>query len=221
LLLLQISMFTSLLFCNLVRKQRGKHITSAKHASPAASLTDNIDLSQCYCQTTLTRQAKMTIKISTCYCCRWALLCQLTSWFNAYCLVRTYSNSFEALCTVVGVYYWLLHVRSQAIEPSTSQHQKPPHRSKQSQSKDPKPLQPAACAEDLPVGQSKCPFTTKHLSTGTLTKTSVMLTISSRQAWLVAAAVGVLFRPSSMLFWLPSGEDFAFSSACTHKSLPW
>lgn len=41
------------------------------------------------------------------HACRWTLLCQLASWFNAYCLVRTYSNSFETLCTVMGVYYWL------------------------------------------------------------------------------------------------------------------
>lgn len=39
--------------------------------------------------------------------CRWTLLCQLISWFNAYCLVRTYSTSMEAMLTVVAA-YWLL-----------------------------------------------------------------------------------------------------------------
>ena len=31
--------------------------------------------------------------------CRLALLCQLTNWFNAYCLLRTYSSSVEACLT--------------------------------------------------------------------------------------------------------------------------
>ena len=31
--------------------------------------------------------------------CRLALLCQVTSWFNAYCLLRTYSSSVEACLT--------------------------------------------------------------------------------------------------------------------------
>eukprot|EP00887_Chlorella_sp_A99_P001564 scaffold8.g1564.t1 len=38
---------------------------------------------------------------------RWPLACQLASWFNAYALVRTYSNSLEACLTAAGVYYWL------------------------------------------------------------------------------------------------------------------
>lgn len=37
--------------------------------------------------------------------CRWALLCQLASWFNAYCLVRTVSNSLEALASVAALYH--------------------------------------------------------------------------------------------------------------------
>jgi phosphatidylinositol glycan class B len=33
---------------------------------------------------------------------RWALACQALSWFNAYCLPRTYSSSLEALLTALG-----------------------------------------------------------------------------------------------------------------------
>jgi phosphatidylinositol glycan class B len=34
---------------------------------------------------------------------RWALFCSLTSWFNAYALVRTYSNSIETVLLIVGM----------------------------------------------------------------------------------------------------------------------
>ena len=57
---------------------------------------------QCWCGNLL-----RSASAAACFACRWTLVCQLTSWFNAYCLVRTYSNSFETVCTVVGVYYWL------------------------------------------------------------------------------------------------------------------
>ena len=33
----------------------------------------------------------------------WALVCSLTSWFHGYALIRTYANSFEAVCLSVGV----------------------------------------------------------------------------------------------------------------------
>eukprot|EP00953_Heterococcus_sp_UTEX-ZZ885_P032859 17136-Heterococcus_DN1.PRE.7 len=36
----------------------------------------------------------------------WALLLQLASWFNFYCLCRPYSNSLEAVLTIVSLYYW-------------------------------------------------------------------------------------------------------------------
>ena len=55
--------------------------------------------------------------------CRWTLVCQLTSWFNAYCLVRTLSNSVEATCTAIGVCLWMeslaaaRHERSTAVQP--------------------------------------------------------------------------------------------------------
>lgn len=35
--------------------------------------------------------------------CRWVLLCQWFSWFNAYCLTRTYSSSVEAALTVYAI----------------------------------------------------------------------------------------------------------------------
>ncbi|EQC29704.1 hypothetical protein SDRG_12704 [Saprolegnia diclina VS20] len=37
---------------------------------------------------------------------KWALFSQLTSWFAFYTLVRTYSNSIEAVCTTVALAYW-------------------------------------------------------------------------------------------------------------------
>lgn len=33
----------------------------------------------------------------------WALLCSITSWFHGYALIRTYANSFETVCLVVGI----------------------------------------------------------------------------------------------------------------------
>ena len=37
----------------------------------------------------------------------WTLVCQLASWFNAYVLVRTYSNSVEATLCALGVLAWV------------------------------------------------------------------------------------------------------------------
>ncbi|KAL7529741.1 hypothetical protein ACHAXR_004937, partial [Thalassiosira sp. AJA248-18] len=33
----------------------------------------------------------------------WALLCSITSWFHGYALVRTYANSVETMCLLVGI----------------------------------------------------------------------------------------------------------------------
>jgi hypothetical protein len=33
----------------------------------------------------------------------WALVCSLTSWFQGYALVRTYANSVETVCLLVGI----------------------------------------------------------------------------------------------------------------------
>ena len=51
---------------------------------------------------------------------RWALLCQLASWFNAYCLPRTYSNSVEAALVAAGVYHWLRARSPREGAPSTA-----------------------------------------------------------------------------------------------------
>lgn len=48
----------------------------------------------------------------------WCLLCQLASWFNAYCLPRTYSNCLEALAAAAGAYHWL---RSRGTPASSDQ----------------------------------------------------------------------------------------------------
>ena len=37
---------------------------------------------------------------------RWALLCQLMSWFNFYCAPRTLANSTEAVLSVAALYHW-------------------------------------------------------------------------------------------------------------------
>lgn len=42
---------------------------------------------------------------------RWTLACQLASWFNGYCLVRTYSNSIEAALTALGMAYFLIDIK--------------------------------------------------------------------------------------------------------------
>ncbi|KAI8905543.1 Alg9-like mannosyltransferase family-domain-containing protein [Gorgonomyces haynaldii] len=39
---------------------------------------------------------------------RWTFILTTLSWFHAYCLVRTYSNSLETILTVCGLYFWPL-----------------------------------------------------------------------------------------------------------------
>ena len=166
-------------------------------------------------------------------CRRWTLLCQLTNWFNAYCLVRTYSNSFEALCTVVGVFYWLasrtthlsqpielLHsshrIQSQAdFSSSNSQVTQPvqsPHSSKQGAWLG---LQPKHSPARRQQGQHQPTHPCSPVNnSGCLVHSSTRKPwITHRQKALWAAAVGVLFRPSSLLFWAPLGETIP--SCCT------
>lgn len=138
---------------------------------------------------------------------RWSLLCQLASWFNAYCLVRTYSNSLEALCTVLGVYYWLLSLRQQTATTSTPQQPSSPHIQTLPKTKEHQPLQSSAnLGEEVAAKRPKCPFDPKHVPRGMSHRLITLPVFSSRPAWLLAASVGVLFRPSSMLFWLPLGQ---------------
>ncbi|KAA6418323.1 MAG: Alg9-like mannosyltransferase family, partial [Trebouxia sp. A1-2] len=134
---------------------------------------------------------------------RWTLLCQLTNWFNAYCLVRTYSNSFEALCTVIGVHCWCLSLQHQEAETTQTHHNGPHHPQKVLEPEERQPLQPSTGLTKGASKQSKCPFGVGCLSSGVSSKRLRPPVLSHRQAWLLAAAVGVLFRPSSMLFWLP------------------
>ena len=136
----------------------------------------------------------------------------MTNWFNAYCLVRTYSNSFEALCTVMGVFYWLkassTHLKHFVVLPHSSQPlplqdnsgsahvNQPvasPHSSQQS----------AACQQQ---GHLKQPSRVVSNASPSLPIGEEKNLMTSRQKALWAAAVGVLFRPSSVLFWAPLGE---------------
>jgi len=138
--------------------------------------------------------------------CRWTLLCQLTNWFNAYCLVRTYSNSFEALCTVIGVHCWCLSLKHHKAETAQTQHDNTHHPHKVPEAAEHQPLQPSTGLTSGASKQSGCPFRLGSLSSAVSSESVRPPILSHRQAWLLAAAVGVLFRPSSMLFWLALGK---------------
>ena len=159
-------------------------------------------------------------------CCRWTLLSQLTNWFNAYCLVRTYSNSFEALCTVVGVFYWLASSNTHLSQPIELPHSSHRVQSQaESHSSHNHVLQPDHVPDSSKQGErpslqpkrsTACPQQGRHQVTqpcspvnnsGCLVHTGVAKSLmTNRQKALGAAAVGVLFRPSSLLFWAPLGE---------------
>lgn len=138
--------------------------------------------------------------------CRWTLLCQLTNWFNAYCLVRTYSNSFEALCTVIGVHCWCLSLKHQKAETTQTQHDGTHHLQKVPEAAEHQPLHSSTGLTCDASKQSGCPFKVGSPSSAVSSESVRPSLLSYRQAWLLAAAVGVLFRPSSMLFWLPLGK---------------
>jgi phosphatidylinositol glycan class B len=87
---------------------------------------------------------------------RWCLVCQLASWFNAYCLVRTYSNSLEALAAAAGAFHWL-----------------------------------AAGSERQLSHRTQGPIKRQH-----------------QRAWIACAALSIIVRPSSALFWaLPAAVE--------------
>lgn len=134
-------------------------------------------------------------------CCRWTLLCQMTNWFNAYCLVRTYSNSLEALCTVMGVFYWLTHRSAHLHQPRNT-----PDSSQQHQVQDTQPLHHAVCQQH---GQLKVPCSPVKTPTPSVQVAEENSLLASRQKALWAAALGVLLRPSSVLFWVPLGESLS------------
>ncbi len=88
-------------------------------------------------------------------------MCQLASWFNAYTLVRTYSNCLEALCVAAGTYHWLRSAGGSSRGSTTTS------------------------------GRGKANATPQH---------------RHQRAWIACAALGVVFRPASALFWvLPAG----------------
>ena len=138
---------------------------------------------------------------------RWTILCQLASWFNAYCLVRTYSNSLETMCTIIGVYFWLKstsfqHVTQPATKTPSSWYHGKAGSTEQQQSD--AAWQPADALRE----QKK--------STGIMASShAVRRGFSPRQIALIAAAFGVLVRPSSVLFWLPQGGHLMLSLPCT------
>ena len=133
---------------------------------------------------------------------RWALLCQLASWFNGYCLVRTYSNSFEALCTVAGVYYWLCSFSS--LAQTDAANNPSAFKTQHSTVQQNKPLQSKAASQADEQQKPTCPFQATLVATRTWNTV-----LSNTQKWLLAAAIGVLFRPSSMLFWVPVGKSYS------------
>jgi len=47
---------------------------------------------------------------------KWTLVCQLVSWFNGYCLVRTYSNSVEASLTTLGMVWFIKAFENQCLK---------------------------------------------------------------------------------------------------------
>ncbi|KAL4458160.1 hypothetical protein ABPG75_013025 [Micractinium tetrahymenae] len=114
---------------------------------------------------------------------RWALACQLASWFNAYCLGRTYSNSLEAALAAAGTYHWLRCRGSRAEAALGSSHGRPACRSRSGGQRggSGRHEEPPATAER------------RH-----------------QRAWLACAALSVVFRPSSALFWvLPAALELA------------
>ncbi|PRW18326.1 GPI mannosyltransferase 3 [Chlorella sorokiniana] len=92
----------------------------------------------------------------------WCLGCQLASWFNAYTLVRTYSNCLEALGVAAGSYHWL---RSSGVVSGSGG-----------------------------SGRARS------------SKADAAAQRRHQRAWIACAALCVVFRPASALFWvLPAG----------------
>lgn len=91
-------------------------------------------------------------------------MCQLASWFNAYTLVRTYSNCLEALCVAAGTYHWLRSSGS----PDNS-------------------------------GSGGRSNRSRRMAGAAVQRWH-------QRAWIACAALSVVFRPASALFWvLPAG----------------
>lgn len=125
----------------------------------------------------------------------------MANWFNAYCLVRTYSNSLEALCTVMGVFYWLQHHSAHLQQPGGI-----PDSKQQGQAQSLQSVLGTACQQH---GQLKTPCSPVKIPTVSVLVAEQNNLMTSRQKALWAAALGVLFRASSVLFWVPLGESLS------------
>eukprot|EP00884_Botryococcus_braunii_P008626 jgi/Botrbrau1/17765/Bobra.0127s0022.1 len=126
---------------------------------------------------------------------RWALVCQLASWFNFYCMTRTYSNSLEACFTVISLRHWA------SVSPS---------------------LYPTSRNLPIPLRPSKdeaCIQKTYNAADGDgavhpqrqVTRLSGNQRLQEDSGWghlvcaVMAATAAVLLRPTSVAFWLPVG----------------
>lgn len=127
----------------------------------------------------------------------------------------------------MGVFYWLAssttHL-SQPVDltPSTQQAQfqahtsssgdavsqsvNPPHTGKQELAPGLQPKSSSVCQQQRQQ-QLKQPCSPIRDSVTSIHTSERRLLMTSRQKALWAAAVGVLFRPSSLLFWVPLGES--------------
>lgn len=122
--------------------------------------------------------------------CRWCLVCQLASWFNAYCLGRTYSNSLEAALTAAGTYHWLL-ARQLSHTGGTGRASKHGRSSSGTGSSGGSAAQPGRARRAVAGGTAEAAeaeVVAQHRR--------------SQRAWLACAALSVVFRPASALFWV-------------------
>ena len=109
---------------------------------------------------------------------RWALLCQLAAWFNAYCLVRTVSSALEALAVVAALHHLGAWHAAAA----------------------------AAAAAAPPAGGcwAEAPYAVSGGAGGS--RVGEGSGVGQLRAALLAAGLGVVVRPPNLLFWLPIGE---------------
>lgn len=118
--------------------------------------------------------------------CRWTLACQLASWFNAYCLGRTYSNSLEAALAAAGTHHWLLSRPTGALSAQSSH-------GRATRSSSSREKQGEEGGRDIRATRLSAAAQRRH-----------------QRAWLACAALSVVFRPSSALLWvLPAALELA------------
>ena len=108
---------------------------------------------------------------------QWSLFCTLISFFNFFCITRTFSNSAETVLTVIALYYW----------PTTSA------REQRNNSDDVASVK----KYDLGVSQRSSSIQTQSLSSSQH--------VDSWWWSLSFAAAAVMLRPTSVLVWIPMG----------------